>query len=146
MDPFSITLGVVTLTTVASKIGLELKKLRNGAQQASTNINAMLADLKALKAVLELIEDGFEELDGSAPLTGHIGAHWLALKTTLNEGCNSMNSLQRLLVHVNTDVRYLGSIRRVARLKEANDQIVMYRQEIQAYKDALQLSLQSVVL
>jgi len=146
MDPFSVTLGVVTLVGVCSKVGIELKKLRHGAGKASTNINAMLADLKALKAVLDSIEDGFEELDSCAPMTGFIGAHWSALKSTLSDGCDSMEKLEALLVLVNKDVKVLDTTRRGLRLKEANDQIVMYRQEIQAYKDALQLSLQSVIL
>jgi uroporphyrinogen-III decarboxylase len=146
MDPFSVTLGVVTLVGVCSKVSIELKKLRHGAREASTNINAMLADLKALKAVLDLIEDGFEELDGSAPMTGFIGAHWKALQSTLTDGCASMKKLEALLVLVNKNVQVLDTVRRGLRLKEANDQIAMYRQEIQAYKDALQLSFQSVIL
>jgi|TARA_R110002003_G_scaffold115_9_gene10024 hypothetical protein len=145
MDPFSITLGVVTFVTLASKAGLELKKLRNGATEAST-INAMLADLKALKVVLELIEDGFEDLDSRAPLTGIIGVHWQALKATLTDGCAAMDTLRELLVDINKEVSNLDAIRRGKRLKEANDRIVLYRQEIQAYKDALQLSFQSVIL
>ncbi|ORY12913.1 hypothetical protein BCR34DRAFT_600219 [Clohesyomyces aquaticus] len=145
MDPFSITLGVVTLVTVASKVGIELKRLRNGAHEASTSINAMLADLKALKIVLESIEEGFEDLDGRAPLTGYIGAHWSALKTSLSDGCDSLDKLRAFLELTNKEVQLLDPIRRVIRLKEANEQIVTYRQEIQAYKDALQLSLQSVI-
>jgi hypothetical protein len=145
MDPFSITLGVVTFVTLASKASLELKKLRNGATEAST-INAMLADLKALKVVLESIEDGFEDLDSRAPLTGIISAHWQALKATLTDGCVAMDTLRELLVDINKEVSNLDAIRRGKRLKEANDRIVLYRQEIQAYKDALQLSFQSVIL
>jgi hypothetical protein len=106
----------------------------------------MLADLKSLKVVLDLIEDGFEELDGMAPLTGYIGTHFLALKTTLADGCDSMEKLKELLMLVNKDVKILDAVRRDRRLKEAHDQIGVYRQKTQAYKDALQLSLQSVIL
>lgn len=146
MDPFSITVGVISLVAISSKVCVELKKLRAGCNEASTNINAMLADLKALRTVLDSIEEGFEELDSRTPLTGFIGTHWAALKTTLGDGCDSMDRLRVLLVHVNKDVKFLDSTRRVLRLKEANDQIAIYRQEVQAYKDALQLSLQAVTL
>lgn len=146
MDPFSITVGVISLVAISSRVGVELKKLRNGGNEATNNINAMLADLKALKVVLESIEEGFEELDSRTPLTGFIGTHWTALRTTLDDGCDSMDRLRTLLVHVNKDVRFLDSTRRAIRLKEANDQIAVYRQEIQAYKDAFQLSLQAVIL
>lgn len=145
MDPFSITLGVITLATVALKTSVELKKLRRNATE-STTITAMLADIKALKTILEYIEDGFEGLDGSAPLTGHIGSHWSALRATLKDGCDSMNQLFVLLTEVNKEVGHFDAIRRGVRLKEANDHIVIHRQRIQAYKDALQLSFQAVIL
>jgi hypothetical protein len=146
MDPFSITLGVLTLTSLASKVGIQLKRLWSGAMEAGNNVTALLADLKALKTVLDLIEDGFEDLDSRAPLTGHIGAHWSALWTIISDECDSLRKLESLLVSVNTDVKHLDSMRRAIRIKETNDQIVMYRQEIQAYRDTLQLSFQSVIL
>jgi hypothetical protein len=68
------------------------------------------------------------------------------LKTNLDDGCDSLKKLEALLVSTNKDVRWMSSTRRAIRLKDANDQIGMYRQSIQDYKDVLQLSLQSVML
>ncbi|KAK2592723.1 hypothetical protein QQS21_009566 [Conoideocrella luteorostrata] len=144
MDPFSITTGAVALITASFKAGVELKKLSNGAAEASKNVRAMLADLKALRSVLESIEDGFEELDGKAPLAGFMGSHWMVLQTCLKDGCDSMERLTKLLQEVNKDVSFMDSARRHVRLKSASDQIAVHRHEIQAYKDALHLSLQSV--
>jgi uncharacterized protein YoxC len=144
MDPFSITIGAVSLFAMCAKVGIELKKFRNNAGHADTNINAMLPDLKALKTVLGAIEDGFEGLDARTPLTGTIDTHWVALKDTLKDGRESLDRLRSFLKHVNKDVKFLDFTRRAIRFKEANDQIALQRQEVQAYRDALQLSLQSV--
>jgi hypothetical protein len=145
-EPLSITAGVVSLLSVCLKVSVELKKLRNGAAEAKTNVTAMLADLKALRSVLESIEESFEEFDSGPALTGHIGTHWTNLQVLLRDGCDSITKLEGLLVGVNREVSFLDSTRREMRLKSAGEQIVLYRQEIQAYKDALQLSLQSVTL
>jgi hypothetical protein len=57
-----------------------------------------------------------------------------------------MERLLVLLVQCNKDVRFMDATRRQMRLNDASEQIAIYRQEIQSYKDALQLSLQSVTL
>ncbi|KAF2819828.1 hypothetical protein CC86DRAFT_387871 [Ophiobolus disseminans] len=142
--PSLLRLGVFSLVTVASKVSIELRKLGNGFGDAGTNINAMLADLKSLQSIFRTIEDSFEDLGARAPLTGYIGTHWAELKVILGDGCDSLEKLRTLLILANKDVRVLDDTRRALRLKDANDQIAIHRQEVQAYKDALQLSLQSV--
>ncbi|CAN9085389.1 unnamed protein product [Alternaria alternata] len=141
MDPFSISLGVLPLIHLAGKTAIELKKLQNGAAKAKDNINAMLADLRSLETVLTTIKVELEDLDSRAPLTGKIGEHWVSLKTILDDVCDPLKKLEALLVSTNKDVRWLSSTRRAIRLKDANDQIGIYRQSIQTYQDTLQLSL-----
>ncbi|CAN9148211.1 unnamed protein product [Alternaria alternata] len=145
MDPFSISLGVLPLIHLAGKTAIELKKLQNGAAKAKDNINAMLADLRSLETVLTTIKVELEDLDSRAPLTGKIGEHWVSLKTILDDVCDPLKKLEALLVSTNKDVRWLSSTRRAIRLKDANDQIGIYRQSIQTYQDTLQLSLHTGV-
>ena len=78
MDPLSITTSAVSLLGVCLKVSVELKKFRQGAAQARTTVTAMLSDVKALRDVLQSMEDTFETLD-SQPATGHIGTHWTNL-------------------------------------------------------------------
>ncbi|ODA82647.1 hypothetical protein RJ55_01155 [Drechmeria coniospora] len=147
MDPFSITTGVVGLLTVCFKVGVELKKLRQGAKEVGTTVTAMLADVNSLRVVLISIEESFEELDATGPpTTGHIGLHLAHIRRSLSDGGNSLSKVERLLVEVNREVAVLDAARRHLRLKNASDQLMTYRQEVQAYKDALQLSLQTVTV
>lgn len=147
MDPFCITTDAVSLLTVCFKVGVELKKLRQGAKEVDTHVTAMLVDVNSLRTVLISIEESFEELDASGPpTTGHIGVHLAHIRRSLTDGCESLEKVERLLIKVNREVRYLDSMRRHVRLKEASELLSSYRQEVQAYKDALQLSLQTVTV
>jgi hypothetical protein len=57
-------------------------------------VTAMLSDVKGFRDVLQSMEDTFEELD-SQPSTGHIGAHWNNLSRSLQDGCGSLEKLDR---------------------------------------------------
>lgn len=145
-DPLSITTGVVALMTLCIKVSVELKKLRLGAKDANSTITAMLADVKSLRTVLVSIEESFEEIDSGPPMTGHIGTHLSHIRRALNDGKGSLMNVERLLVEVNKEAKFLDGTRRHLRLKVAMDELANYRSEVQAYKDALQLSLQTVTL
>ncbi|CAM1508853.1 Fc.00g025920.m01.CDS01 [Cosmosporella sp. VM-42] len=146
MDPLSITTGALALLGVCYKTTIELKRLRNGAIESRSVVSAMLGDILALRGVLQSIEESFDDLDSGPELTGTIGNHWWDLRVSLQEGFERVAKLERLLVNVNKDVSVLDGPRRHLRLREATEQIATYRQEIQAYKDMLHLSLQSVTV
>jgi hypothetical protein len=142
----AITTGVFSLLGICYKTTIELKRLRNGAIESRGVVTAMLGDILALRGVLQSMEESFDDLDSGPELTGTLGNHWRDLGTSLQEGFERVAKLETLLVDVNKDVSILDGTRRHLRLKDATDQIVTYRQEIQAYKDMLQLSLQSVTV
>lgn len=145
MDPLSITASAASLLGVCLKVSVELKKFRQGAAGARTTVTAMLSDVKALRDVLQSMEDTFEILD-SQPATGHIGAHWTNLSRSLQEGRGTLEQLEELLQGVNKDVSLLDSARLHIRVKSVAEQIANFRQQVQTYKDAMQLSLQTIIL
>ena len=145
MDPLSITASAVSLLGVCLKVSVELKKFRQGCAEARTTVTAMLSDVKSLRDILQSMEDTFEELD-SQPSTGHIGTHWTNLSRSLQDGRGTLERLEALLKEVNKDVSFLDAPRRQIRVKGAAEQIANFRQQIQTYKDALQLSLQTIIL
>ena len=146
MDPLSITAGVVGLLGSTLGIGVTLRQFIHGAKEASTVVNAMISDVKALRKVLESMEVMFEEMDSERTETGAIGTHWKNLLTALQDGQTCLASLEKLLQETTKEVKVLDTLRRQARLKSAMDQITLYRQEVQTYKDALHLSLQTITL
>lgn len=126
-------------------VSVELKRFRQGAAEAHTTVTALLSDVKGLRDILQSMEDTFEEFV-SQPSTGHIGTHWKNLSRTLQDGQITLEKFGDLLKEVNKDVAFLDSARRQLRVKGAAEQIANFRQQIQTYKDALQLSLQTIIL
>jgi hypothetical protein len=145
MDPLSITASAVSLLGACLKVSVELKRFRHGAAEAKTIVTAMLSDVKALRDVLQSMEDTFETLD-SQPATGHVGTHWSNLSRSLQEGSGTLEELDKLLKSVNKDVSFFDAARRHIRVKGVTEQLANFRQQVQAYKDAMQLSLQTIIL
>lgn len=136
MDPLSITASAVSLLGVCLKVSVELKRFRQGAAESRTTVTAMLSDVKALRDVLQSMEDTSETLDAQ-PSTGHIGTHLTNLSRSLQEGRGTLEQLEELLQAVNKDVFFLDSARRHLRVKGVAEQIANFRQQVQTYKDAM---------
>ena len=146
MDPISATAGVVTVLGLCLRVSVELKKFRNSATEARGVATAMLADITSLRQVLLAMEDTFDEIEIQDSLTGHIGLHWRNLVTSLQDGHIALEQLEDLVQTCNRDVAVLDQTRRRIRLKSAAETIAEHRQQIQTYKDTLQLSLQTIIL
>ncbi|EXJ71079.1 uncharacterized protein A1O5_06072 [Cladophialophora psammophila CBS 110553] len=146
MDPLSITVGVATLLKCCISVGVSLRKFLIGAAEVKNVITAMMVDLRALRSVLESMEATFEEMNSDKPETGHVGAHWANLFQSLEDGQQSLAGLQKVLEDANKHVKILDSARKQIRIKAVADKIVTCRQEVQVYRDTLQLSLQTIIL
>jgi hypothetical protein len=146
MDPLSITVSVTTLLGTCISVGVSLRKFLIATAESKTAVTAMITDVKALRSVLELMETTFEEMNSDKPESGHIGTHWSNLFQSLADGQGCLIKLKDMLDNVNKDTKVLDGVRRQIRLKTVTDQIVHSRQEVQTYKDALQLSLQTIQL
>ncbi|KAG2003845.1 hypothetical protein GB937_009337 [Aspergillus fischeri] len=145
VEPLTIIASAASLLAVCSKVTVELKKFRHGAAEAHTNVTAMLNDMRGLRDVLQSMEDTFDELQVQ-PSSGHIGIHWKNLLRSLHDGRSTLEQLEELLTKINKQVAFLDSTRRKVREKSAVEQIVNFRQQVQTYKDAMQLSLQTIIL
>ena len=146
MDPISIAAGVAGTLSATLSVCIMLRKFLHGAKESKAVVNAMLADVKALRRVLESMELTFEEMDSERSETGSIGNHWRNLLMSLEDGQNCLIRLEKLLQDTMKEVKFLDTLRRQARLKSTTDQMALYRQEVQTYKDALHLSLQTITL
>jgi hypothetical protein len=146
MDPLSITVGVASLLGCCLSTGVALRQFRIGASEVNSVITAMMADLRAFRTVLESLETTFEDMNSDRPETGHIGAHWNNISQLLDDCQQSLVKLQLVIEDVSKQVKILDRARKQIRIKVAADQIITCRQEVQTYKDALQLSLQTITL
>ncbi|KAK4455319.1 hypothetical protein QBC34DRAFT_66989 [Podospora aff. communis PSN243] len=148
MDPFSISTGVLAFTSVSIKVLMGLKQFRDSVKEASTSINALISDISALRRVLLSMEETFQDTEDEQVLqqTGHIGTHWQNLHQCLSDGHDALSEFDAMLVDLNKSVRVLDETRRELRIQSAASRIALFRQQVQAYKDTLQMCLQAIIL
>jgi len=148
MDPLTISTAVLAFLSVSIKVCVGLKQFKDGAKEASTTINALISDITGLRRVLQSMEDTFQDLDDEQVLkeTGHIGMHWRNLNQCLVDGYIALTDFDDLMQEVKKTVKVLDESRRHLRVQAAASKIAQFRQQIQAYKDTLQLSLQTIIL
>ena len=94
---------------------------------------------------METTFDEVEKRDGFQK-TGHIGSHWQNLNESLHDAYETLLELETLAKSLNRSVTVLDGPRRYMRLQAATTQIANHRQQIQTYRDAMQFSLQTIIL
>lgn len=148
MDPLSITAGVLTLLTVSIKVSVLVKQFGDEVDVVDLTLTGLLGDIANFQQVLESMRDTFEQDDIKANIhvTGHAGNHWKNLGRSLEDGTRTLKQLTSLLESINKTTSFLDGPRKQLRLKGAIAQIGTYRDQIQSYRAALQLSLSTIIL
>jgi hypothetical protein len=148
VEPLSITTAVVALLTTCIRIGGALKDFHDGAAVTDAKVKGLLSDVESFAQVIQLMKDTLEQekVQSSLQATGHLGNHWSHLSTSIQDGQDTLTELQNTLDRVNKSVSLLDGARKHLRLKGASEEIGMFQQQIRSYRDAMQLSLQTVVL
>jgi len=106
MDTLSITAGIAGILSATLCVSLTLREFLHGVEEARTVIKAMIADVKALRKVLETMELTFEDMDAERLEIGNIGTHWRNLLKSLEDGKNCLLSLERLLEDTIKEVKF----------------------------------------
>lgn len=148
MDPFSITASIVTLIQVSAQVTVLVKRFRDEVSVVDTTLDGILNDVDAFEQVLRSMKETFaqEEIQVDVQSTGHVGSHWKNLARSLSDGESTLDQLRSLLTSVNKSTSFLDAPRKQLRLKSAITQISGFREQIQSYRAALQLSLSTVIM
>ncbi|KAF9693945.1 hypothetical protein EKO04_007800 [Ascochyta lentis] len=148
MDPFSITASVVTLIQVSAQVTVLVKQFRDEVNVVDTTLNGILNDVDGFQQVLQSMKETFaqEDIQADVQTTGHVGSHWKNLARSLSDGEGTLDQLRSLLTSVNKSTSFLDATRKQLRLKSAIAQISGFREQIQSYRAALQLSLSTVIV
>lgn len=147
-DPLSIAASVITLIQVSAQVTVLLKQFRDEVSAVDATLNGLLQDVEGFQQVLESMKETFEQEDIKANLqaTGHVGNHWKNLARSLRDGEGTLQQVHGLLDAVNKTTSFLDGPRKQLRFKAAVEQIACYREQIQSYRGALQLSLSTIIL
>jgi hypothetical protein len=147
-DPLSITASVITLIQVSVQVTILLKQFNDEVSIVDATLTGLLSDVAGFQHVLESMKETFNqnEIKSNLQVTGHVGSHWKNLARSLEDGATTLQQLHTLLEGVNKTTSFLDGPRKQIRFKSAIDQIGIYREQIQSYRAALQLSLSTVIL
>jgi len=143
-DPFSIATGVLAVVGACFKVGQTLRTFCSEVGSVNDTLAGILHDVEGLATVLNSIKETFEHI--AQPSTGHVGVHWANIGRSLADGKNTLHALEETVTKVNKDVAFLDGPRKQVRLKASEGKINEFRKQIQAFRDAMQLSLQTLTL
>lgn len=147
-DPLSIAASVLALIQVSVQVTVLLRQFRDEVSVVDATLTGLLNDVDGFQQVLESMKETFErdDIKPNLAVTGHVGSHWKNLGRSLEDGENTLRQLQSLLDGINKKTSILDAPRRQLRYKSAIEQIATYRERIQSYRGALQLSLSTIIL
>jgi hypothetical protein len=147
-DPLSITAGVVGLLVTCVKLGAGFKEIYDGAAIADTAVQMLVHEIESFEHTLEIMNETLSQPDVQLSIqsTGHLGNHWSDVSKSIEDGKVTLAQLLEILQKVDKTVSVLGGARKHFRLKGATGEIARYQRQIKAYKDTMQLSMQTMVL
>lgn len=148
MDPLSITVATVSLAKICAVVGWELKQFIDGTELVNTAVNVLLVDVEGFGQSLELMKNTVADpkLNESMISSGHVGNHWINVRTVLRDAEKALSALSATVAKVDKKVTVMDATRKHIRMKNAAEEIGLYQQQIRSYRDTLQVSLQTAVM
>lgn len=144
-DPLSIVSGVLSLLSASIATGNALKAFYDGVSLANTKVQSLITEVDSFTKMLYMMKTTLEQenIQVSLRSTGHIASHVENIETSILDGQETLSSLKLILEKVQ---KSSNSMSKYMRLKNAAEQIVIYRQQIQSYRETLYLTLETVIL
>ena len=151
MDPFTISTGVLACISISLQALVGLKQLKanvDGGSIGSALIDVLASDISGLRQVLQFMEEAYQDIEDDWALTetGHAAIHWRDLRQCLNDQHWVLSDFVEMLFDLNKKVKIHAPSRMKSRLQSAAVRFVLVRQQVQAYMDAFQVSLEVLIL
>jgi len=152
MDPVSIIESTASLAETCVKIYTYVKSI----QAVDVNIRVLTVEIDHLSMVLDSITDGFKVSKGPNPLdwelgslTGHEARYWENVKT-LDDCKQTLATLEGILKKIKPKEHGLKFFKQATSRIQLDiiksEEIALLKQQIAAYRRAMQLSLQLITM
>jgi hypothetical protein len=150
MDPLSIAAGSATLVGSCAKLSLAIINFVNKSQNVDTAVRVLGIEIDSLSSVLSSISLKFSDSSLAAaaldPETGH-EPHWRNVRRSMDDCGETLGGLQRILDAVKqSESRFLRRVRKQITLEFKSGEISLLKQQIAAYRQTMQLSLQMITV
>jgi hypothetical protein len=147
MDPISITAASATLIRLCATTAGYILNIR----AVDTAITTLRVEVECLSQVLSSINDSLSDNTLATAAfrsqTGHEAQHWRNVKRSMDDCKNTLENLIRILENVRrSNGGILSRARSQISLGMSSAQIASLKQQIAAYRQTMQLSLQIITV
>ncbi|KAF3920597.1 Ankyrin-1 [Orbilia brochopaga] len=151
MDPLSISASVTALLTICFQITRSAVSFGAEISEIDETITDLFSELQELQTVTENIKSTLDSgaLQTIESATGHEAQHWRCVERVLEQCRSTISSLRRDLQAIEAargSDKVLGRLRALFTSRLSERRIQGYSHKIKSSRDALQISLQLLIL
>lgn len=149
MDPFSITLGVISLIGTSAKIIASLKDTVDSSRGIDRRLQMLISDVEMFKAMLESMKGTLESKEVRPLLlhaTGNLTSHWNTISVCIQDGEKMMSEFAAMLGKIDKSVDFMDAMRKVLRLKSSWEDISVFQTQLSSCRETISVSLQAVLM
>ena len=151
MDPISIIAASATLVRLCATTSGYIFTFVTNANNVDTAITTLGVEVNSLSQVLSSIHDSFSDSSlANAALssqTGHEAQHWRNVQRSMDDCKGTLENLVRVLENVRRGSGgFLARARSQISFKMSSAEIASLKQQIAAYRQTMQLSLQLITV
>jgi Fungal N-terminal domain of STAND proteins len=150
-EVLAIITSSASLVSLCAKVSNSLSAFVVAANNVDSTVQSYRNEVEALSRVLASINtslsDPLVQSAVRAGRTGHTGGHWRDVKRSMSDCEATLKDFDRILDRMTRGDRgFLSLSRRQIRLDWNSGEITSLKQQIQNYKDTMQVSLQMINL
>jgi hypothetical protein len=154
-EVLAIIASSASLVSLCAKVSFSLNGFVVAADNVDSTVQSYRNEVEALSRVLASINTSLSDpLVQSAVRAGrtghaggHAGGHWRDVKRSMIDCEGTLKDFDQILDRITRgDRRFLGLSRRQIRLDWNSREITSLKQQIQSYRDTMQVSLQMINL
>ena len=147
MDPLSIATASASLAGLCAKVTLALYSFASDVQNVDNEVQVLSSEIDSLAQVLNDMKITFDDKGDLDSQTGSEGHYWKTVKCILGDCSKTIGNLDSILDEVKKEDRQvLRQVRMKVRLKLKSSEIMSLRNQIGAYRQTLQLSLEMIAI
>jgi hypothetical protein len=151
MDPISIIAASGSLVTTCYKLTGYIYTFINKNQLVDTAAGVLGLEIESLSRVLCAINTSFGDPSlanaALASQTGHEAQHWENVKQSMKDCKETLERLEGILQDINkVDTKFFRRPWKVLKLGMKEEVISLFKQQIAAYRNTMQLSLQLITV
>ena len=159
MDPFSITVGTVTLFEICRRFGAYLKDIQAGAAHINDEIASLSREVEALRSVNDMVQTAYKgfqfNTEASEPPTIEQASLWSNVRSFLQECCLNVEKLESLVIVIvgkrpkdesSRLARKLGGFRQQLKKQSKEEDFEKLYDRLNRSQNSLQLMLQLIAM